>query len=121
MIVRHRAFLATMLLGLAGNLSTAFARGSLGNSDPPWNAEHIDHLPEEVRKAVTRLCGQPPNAAHYFATYSENSRLISLHFEHYHCPTNKTLCTQAGCLHQVYVLSGGHYRLLRSCYRQGND
>jgi hypothetical protein len=121
MIVRHRAFLATMLLGLAGNLSTAFARGSLGNSDPPWNAEHIDHLPEEVRKAVTRLCGQPPNAAHYFATYSENSRLINLHFEHYHCPTNKTLCTQAGCLHQVYVLSGGHYRLLRSYYRQGND
>jgi hypothetical protein len=41
MIVRHRIFLAIMFLGLAGNLSTAFARGSLGNADPPWNAEHI--------------------------------------------------------------------------------
>jgi hypothetical protein len=58
MIVRHRIFLAIMLLGLAGNLSTVFARGSQGNADPPWNAEHIDHLPEEVRRAVIRLCGQ---------------------------------------------------------------
>lgn len=121
MIVRHRIFLTIMLLGLADNLSTAFARGSLGNTDPPWNAEHIDHLPEEVRRAVIRLCRQSPNAAHYFATYAENSRLINLHFEHFHCQTNKTLCTQAGCLHQVYVLSGGHYRLLRSYYRHGND
>ncbi len=121
MTVRQRIFLAIISLSLAGNLSMVFARGSLGNADPPWNAEHIDHLPDEVRRAVIRLCGQQPNAAHYFATYSENSRLINLHFEHFHYQTNKTLCTQAGCLHQVYVLSGGHYRLLRSYYRNGND
>jgi hypothetical protein len=83
MIVRHRIFLAIMLLGLAGNLSTAFARGSFGITDPPWNVEHIDHLPEEVRRAVIRLCGQQPNATRYFATYSENSRLINLHFDHF--------------------------------------
>jgi hypothetical protein len=31
------------------------------------------------------------------------------------------LCTQAGCLHQVYVSTGGRYRLLRSYYAQEGD
>jgi hypothetical protein len=36
--------------------------------DPPWNPEHIDHLPADVRSAVLAKCPRRPNAGHYFAT-----------------------------------------------------
>jgi hypothetical protein len=111
---------AGLLLGFIGNLSPAIARGGLGGRDSPWNPEHFDRLPAEVRTAISHLCGSL-RAAHYFATYSENSRLLNLHFEHSHCEGNKSLCTPAGCLHQVYVLTHGQYRLLRSYYRSGSD
>ena len=73
--------------------------------DPPWNPDHIDHLPAEVRRAVLAMCRKPPSAGHYFATYSQNSRQINLHFEKFHCEQGPTFCTTAGCLHQVYALT----------------
>jgi hypothetical protein len=48
----------------------------------------------------------------------QNSRLIVLHFEHFRCDDRGSLCTQAGCLHQIYVSTGGRYRLSRSYYAQ---
>ena len=120
MITNHRITLA-VLLSFVGHASPAAARGSQSSNDAPWNSEHISQLPEEISKALIRLCGDSALAAHYFATYSEHSRLINLHFEHFHCRGQKALCTQAGCLHQVYGLSGGRYRLLRSFYGPGND
>ena len=122
MIVHHRIALAA-LLSCAGYVSPAAARGGLLPNDPPWNPEHISQLPEEIRQALIRLCAGSAVAAHYFATYSNNSRLVNLHFEHFQCraQTQKPFCTQAGCLHQVYGLSGGRYRLLRSYYGSGND
>ena len=70
--------------------------------------------------AVNRMCGQPPRAAHYFATYFQNSQLIKLHFEHFRCD-EKTFCTGAGWLHQEYISTGRHYRLWRSYYGRNND
>jgi hypothetical protein len=89
--------------------------------DPPWNPDHIDHLPTEVRRAVLAMCGKPPSAGHYFATYSQNSRQINLHFEKFHCEQGPAFCTAAGCLHQVYALGAGHYRLVKSFYGSAND
>ena len=121
MTAHHQIVLAAALLSLVGHGSAAVARGSQVSHDPPWNPEHISQLPKEIRQALIRLCGESALAAHYFATYSDNSRLINLHFEHFHCQAQQALCTQAGCLHQVYGLSGGRYRLLRSYYGPGND
>jgi hypothetical protein len=89
--------------------------------DPPWNPEHIEHLPPEARSAVLAKCGKPPSAGHYFATYSENSRHINLHFEHFHCEAGLAVCTAAGCLHQVDELAGRHYQLVKSFYGSHND
>ncbi len=89
--------------------------------DPPWNPDHIDHLPTEVRSAVLAMCGKAPSAGHYFATYSRNSQQINLHFEHFHCESGPHFCTAAGCLHQVYASTGGHYRLVKSFYGTAND
>jgi hypothetical protein len=121
MIAHHQMVLAAVLLSLVGHRSEAVARASLTSHDPPWNSEHISRLPEEIRQALIRLCGESAYAAHYFATYSDNSNLVNLHFEHFRCRPQKALCTQAGCLHQVYGRSGGRYRLLRSYYGPGND
>jgi hypothetical protein len=114
---------STMLLAVALIVQPvpALARGSFGNADPPWNREHLDRLPEEVQRAARRLCPNEPHAAHYFATYSENSKFINLHFEQFSCQANRHLCNASGCLHQVYVLRGRHYQLLRSFYGPPND
>jgi hypothetical protein len=121
MMARQGIVLTVMLPSFVDYVPPAVARASLTSNDPPWNSEHISSLPEEIRKALIRLCGESALAAHYFATYSDNSRLINLHFEHFHCRAQKALCTRAGCLHQVYRLSGGRYRLLRSYYGADND
>jgi hypothetical protein len=120
MIAQPRFIAAGMLLTLICHMSPAVARGSPGTADHPWNPEHIDHLPLEVRNAISRLCGPSLRAGHYFATYSGNSRFLNLHFEHSRCQSQK-VCTQAGCLHQVYALTNGRYRLLKSYYGPGND
>jgi hypothetical protein len=118
MIVRGIA--TASLLIFVCQVSTAAARGGAAMADHPWNSEHINQLPVEVRNAISHLCGPSSRAAHYFATYTENSRFLNLHFEHSLCQL-QNVCTQAGCLHQVYILTNGHYRLLRSYYGSGND
>jgi hypothetical protein len=60
------------LLALVCHMSPAVARSSPGNGDHPWNPEHIDRLPLEVRNAIGRLCGPSLRAGHYFATFPKN-------------------------------------------------
>jgi hypothetical protein len=89
-------------------------------NDPPWNEEHISHLPAEVRNAVLAMCAQAPNAGHYFALYFHDQ--INLHFEHFHCEQARlTFCNGSQCLHQVYKLTGGHYHLAKSFYGPTTD
>jgi hypothetical protein len=110
-----RAITVGVSLSFISHASPAFAGGRPFSEDR-WNPEHINQLPAEVRNAITRMCGESSRAEHYFATYFQNSRLIVLHFEHFRCGGRGALCNQAGCLHQVYVSTGGCYRLLRSYY-----
>ena len=104
-------------VALTGMWATANAQKA---KDPPWNAEHINQLPGEVRKAVLAICPQIPNAGHYFATYFHDQ--INLHFEHFHCEqARSTFCNGSQCLHQVYKLTDGHYRLAKSFYGPRTD
>lgn len=115
-----RGIATALLLNCVCQMSPTAARGGAATADHPWNSEHIDQLPAEVRSAISHLCGPSSRAAHYFATYSENSRFLNLHFEQFHCQSHN-VCTQAGCLHQVYILTNGRYRLLRSYYGSNSD
>jgi hypothetical protein len=65
-------------------------------------------------------CAIRPNAAHYFATFSNASTWGNLHFEKYHCDQKPVFCNEMGGLHQTYVLSGGHSRLVRIVYGSEN-
>jgi hypothetical protein len=97
---------------------------ALSGGTPPedrWTPQHIGGLPLEIRNAIApyaRVCGGPLAAEHSFARYfqSGTAKLIGLHFEHLRCSNRATVCTAAGCLHQVYISTGGRYRLLRSLY-----
>ena len=118
--IRSLAITIGVLLSFISHASPAFSRGGLSAEDR-WNPEHINQLPTEIQNAIGRMCAKSPRAEHYFAIYFENSRLIVLHFEHFRCGDQGALCTQAGCLHQVYVSTGGHYRLMKSYYGPEND
>ena len=101
--------------------SSALARGGGLPNDEPWNPEHIDSLPPEVRNPVLHMCRVKPNAGHYFATYLDNARIIKLHFEHFDCE-GRQLYRKAGfCLHEEFALSDTHYRQTRSYYGRCDD
>jgi hypothetical protein len=109
------------LTGMLGAIVLASAGSNVDAQsikDPPWNPYHISQLPTEVRTAVIAMCPQTPSAGHYFATYSQDQ--VNLHFEHFRCDA-RSFCNGSLCLHQVYKLAGGHYRLAKSIYGSGND
>jgi hypothetical protein len=110
--------ITTIIAYLAG---TAACSAQIMLHDPPWNPEHINHLPSEVRKRVLAMCPTMPAAGHYFAIY-DGPQLV-LHFEHFHCGVgpNRFCRDHAECLHQIYTLRGGHYSLTGSVFGSAND
>ena len=111
MMVR-RLICAIVVALLSGGYASA--KGGSMRSEDRYNPQHIESLPAEVRGAVMRRCGTP-KALHEFAAYSDHERIV-LHYEHFYCEGRDVFCNASGCLHQVCVRSGGHYRLLRSYY-----
>lgn len=111
----------TVVLVVAGGFISAKALSSGARPEDPWNLQHISGLPVEIRNAIARyarVCGGPLAAEHSFASYfqSGTAKLIGLHFEHLRCGNKAAVCKAAGCLHQVYISTGGKYRLLKSSY-----
>jgi hypothetical protein len=111
-----KAHVIAFASALMGTMPAALAAEFM--HDPPWNAEHIDHLPIEVRSAVLAKCPTRPDAGHYFATFFHDE--VHLHFEHFHC-AGVSFCNASGCLQQTYRMSSGHYRLAGSSYKSRND
>jgi hypothetical protein len=101
--------------------SSAFARAGSFSHDEPWNPEHIDRLPPEVRSAVVHMCPVRPNAAHYFATYLDHSKVVKLHFEHFNCEGGQTYRHADQCLREEFRLIGARYQPARSYYARCDD
>jgi hypothetical protein len=110
MIVTRILYAAVTVFLIGGG---AQARGSYHTEDR-YNPHHILDLPPEVRASIAHQC-DVPRALHDFAAYSDHDRIV-LHYEHFYCQGRDVFCNASGCLHQVYVLSGGRYRLQRSYY-----
>ena len=112
-----RCLSAFMVMLLAcGQLS---ARGGY-HSEDRYNPQHIASLRLEVRDSVVQRCSTP-RALHSFAIYFDNLKGVVLHVEYLLCDGNSADCPALGCLHQVWVSEGGHYRLLRSYYAPAGD
>ena len=113
-----RCFWALIILLLTCSQSSA-KEGNYHTEDP-YNPQHVDSLPSEIRNSILYRCTEP-KALHPFASYFDNSKRIVLHFEHFVCDGDGTYCAPSGCLHQVWTSIDGHYRLVRSYYAPAGD
>ena len=111
---------AALVIAMNTGVSDTAGRQDQGHENP-WNPFHIQELPPEVRVSVKAMCRGTSEAAHYFATYSPDGRVIHLHFEKFRCDGQPLFCNSAGCLHQDYVRVGHSYRLDRSFHGPDND
>ena len=111
-----------VIVGVASHSNHAASKGGGGfsSAEDRYNPQHIDSLPPEIRNSILRRCSTP-KALHPFASYFDNFKRIVLHFEHFVCGDDTTYCTPSGCLHQVWISGGGHYRLVRIYYAPASD
>jgi hypothetical protein len=110
---RSRRFLmAVVAVSLAS--TPAFAKGGNMRSEDRYDPQHIDGLPSDVRQQVLQRC-PAALASHDFASFTDHLQKVVLHYERLYCGA-ETFCGPSGCLHQVYVSSGGHYRLRDSYF-----
>lgn len=100
----------------------AAARGAMTHTDVA-STRHIQELPPEIRNALRSwqsACGAPLRAkslfAHYLGDPAVRYRLISLHFHELGCADRGSLCTNQGCLHEVYISTGSTYHLAFSAH-----
>jgi hypothetical protein len=96
------------------------AKGGTYRTEDRYNPQHIDNLPPEIRSSILRLCKEP-RALHPFAHYSDGAKRIELHFEHFVCDGDASYCPPSGCLHQIWILVHGRYRLMRSFHAPAGD
>ena len=114
------AFLLCALAAMLAMCVQSSAKGGSPSREQPYNPRHVDNLPAEIRAAVVHGCSAP-KAQHYLAGYRDNARQVVLHFEYLSCNGGSVRCSAAGCLHQVYVFTGGRYRLVRRYYARARD
>ena len=98
----------------------AQAKSALPSEDR-WNPQHISGLPAEIRSAIApfaRACGDGGRLSIRSQAISNAGPRSSsaFTFEHLSCPNRAAVCSAAGCLHQVYISTGGRYRLLSSSH-----
>jgi hypothetical protein len=108
-------WLATALLLCC--VCSAFPKGSSVIKDDPWNPEHIDHLPTEIRKYVAEICKGPPSARHDFATYSPQQKRWRINLEYLQCKGLGEFRRGNQCLDVDFVEVGSGFRLAAKQYR----
>jgi|SRR6516225_4445949 len=94
----------------------AFSRGTASNGDPPWNHEHIDRLPPEVRNYIAGICKGPPVAQHEFATYLPSDHRWRINLEYLRCEGLGEYRRGDQCLDVDFIEVGSHFRLARRAY-----
>src|SRR5262249_26560437 len=119
----RRPIMKCTLIAIGLLATTSFAlRHSLVEVCTSWTPRGILSISAACphRDDLAHMC-RDSKADYQFARYSQNLRILVLHFEHFRCGDARAICTQAGCLHQVYTSTGGRYRLLRHYYAPEGD
>src|SRR3954447_6986774 len=106
-------------VAMAGVLFASAPTWSFGGGSSTY-PDYLAMLPANVRKIVMARCSGSAHPHQYFATYFHNSAELDLHYDRLSCDGPSGLCTATACLHEIYVLQGGRYRLSRSYYDSGD-
>jgi hypothetical protein len=106
------AAIGASLLGLAG---LCLPSPSWADSSPRLHTSPLDSLPTEIGAEVHRwqaTCGGTLAPGHTFVRSVEISgrRFLALHFEELSCENQAAICNAEGCLHEIYIFSGGRFR-----------
>jgi hypothetical protein len=115
-----RCLVGFIVVLLLSGQSSAKGGGGFGQGENRYHPYYIESLPPEIRNTIIHQCGAP-KATQAFARYADNLQKVVLRYEHFYCSAGGTFCDPSGCLHQVYVSSHGHYRLVRSYYAPGGE
>jgi hypothetical protein len=96
----------------------ATSRGG-GAKDDPWNPEHIQALPAEIRHYIATICKGPASAQHDFATYSPAERRWRINLEYLRCEgLGEEFRRGHQCEDVDFVEVGTHFRLANKQYRE---
>ena len=108
-----RSFLLALYVLLCSGLP-GFSKGSGSpNKDDPWNAEHINILPREIRTYIAGICKGPARAQHDFANYYPQDHLWRINLEYLHCSGLGEFRRGNQCLDVDFVAVGSGYRLAK--------
>lgn len=112
-----RAFLLGLSLMVCAALPAGARSGGVGHDDP-FNSEHIDVLPSEVRHYIAGICKGPARAQHDFATYLPSERRWRINLEYLQCEGLGAFRRGNQCLDIDFVGNGSHFRLARKSYAE---
>jgi hypothetical protein len=112
-----RSLLLALCLLLCSELP-AVSKGSAVNRDDPWNPEHIDNLPIEVRQYIVGICHGPASAQHDFATYSPQEKRWRINLEYLRCNGLGEYRRGNQCLDVDFIEVGSRFRLAGKQYRE---
>ena len=110
------ASLLAMCLLLCSELP-AFSKSSASNKDDPWNRDHIENLPVNIRQYIAGMCKGPPSAQHEFATYSPHEKRWRINLEYLRCNGLGVYRRGNQCLDVDFVEVGSRFRLASKQYR----
>jgi hypothetical protein len=97
----------------------ASPKGSGGsNKHDPYDSQHIDTLPLEVREYIASICKGASAAQHDFATYSPGEKRWRINLEYLRCKGLAKYRRGNQCLDVDFVAVGSHFHLARKAYAE---
>jgi hypothetical protein len=95
----------------------ALSKGaSVGNKQDPYDPNHIDTLPPEIRQYIAKICRGAPTARHDFATYLPQEKRWRINLEYLQCGIIGKYRRGNQCLDVDFVAKGSHFYLARKSY-----
>jgi hypothetical protein len=117
-LVEDRMIVRILLLACSLLLASELPAASQQPKDDPWNPQHIDALPPDIRHYIAAICKGPAKAQHDFATYSPTERRWRINLEYLGCDGLRDFRRGHQCLDVDFVQVGSRFRLASKQYRE---
>jgi hypothetical protein len=116
--VEDRMIVRILLMVCSLLLASELPAASQQPKDDPWNPQHIDALPPDIRHYIAAICKGPAKAQHDFATYSPTERRWRINLEYLGCDGLRDFRRGHQCLDVDFVQVGSRFRLASKQYRE---